>query len=160
LGEIEATLEKWKRSPIGKEGDPGLIIPEYQRGYVWTPNQQIAYMEYILKGGESGRDILFNNPSWQAAYDQPTELFDGQQRLGAIKAFLNNEIQCFGSFFKEFDSQVKIRRIYINFKMFSMNNRAELIKTYLAFNTGGSKHTDEDLEPAFKEHKKLDSEND
>jgi len=35
--------------------------PDFQRGHVWSKEQQIAYVEYLLKGGASGRDIYFNH---------------------------------------------------------------------------------------------------
>ena len=47
-------LEDW----IGRDrGDLYLDMnPEYQRDHVWTEEQQIAYIEYKLKGGP--RDLL------------------------------------------------------------------------------------------------------
>lgn len=42
----------------------GLILnPDFQRGHVWTEEQQIAWMEYFLRGGKSGNVIYLNNPS-------------------------------------------------------------------------------------------------
>ena len=39
----------------------GLILnPEFQRGHVWTEEQQEKYIEYVLKGGTSGKEIFFN----------------------------------------------------------------------------------------------------
>lgn len=34
------------------------LDPPYQRGYVWTIEQQQAYVTYILRGGPSGRSNL------------------------------------------------------------------------------------------------------
>lgn len=49
-----------------EEETMGLLLnPDFQRGHVWTESQQIAYLEYILRGGKSGRDLYFNNPSWR-----------------------------------------------------------------------------------------------
>ena len=36
------------------------LTPNFQRGYVWTEYQQIKYVEFILRGGKSGRDFYFN----------------------------------------------------------------------------------------------------
>ena len=33
------------------------LDPDFQRGHVWTENQQIAYIEYLLRGGKSARVI-------------------------------------------------------------------------------------------------------
>lgn len=30
------------------------LLPDFQRGHVWTRKQQIAYIEFLLKGGRSG----------------------------------------------------------------------------------------------------------
>ena len=41
--------------------DYGLQLnPEFQRGHVWTRKQQIAYVEFLLRGGRTGRDLYFN----------------------------------------------------------------------------------------------------
>lgn len=34
--------------------------PDFQRGHIWTEEQQSKYIEFILKGGKSGRDFYFN----------------------------------------------------------------------------------------------------
>ena len=40
----------------------GLILnPEFQRGHVWTEEQQEKYIEYVLKGGTSGKEIFSIN---------------------------------------------------------------------------------------------------
>jgi len=39
--------------------------PDFQRGHVWTEDQQCKYIEFLLRGGKSGRDIYFNYPSWR-----------------------------------------------------------------------------------------------
>ena len=33
------------------------LNPEFQRGHVWTEEQQIAWIEYHLRGGKSGNTI-------------------------------------------------------------------------------------------------------
>jgi hypothetical protein len=68
--------------------------PDFQRGHVWTEEQQIAYVEYLLKGGMSGRTFYFNKPSWKNkdtinGYDDFV-CVDGLQRTTAIEKFLNN----------------------------------------------------------------------
>ena len=39
------------------------LNPEFQRGHVWTEEQQIAWVEYYLRGGKSGNTIYLNNHS-------------------------------------------------------------------------------------------------
>lgn len=31
------------------------LDPDFQRGHVWTRDQQVAYVEYMLRGGEVSR---------------------------------------------------------------------------------------------------------
>lgn len=55
-------LEKWlscNEEDVGQE-----LNPDFQRGHVWNEQQQIKYIEHVLKGGHSGRDIYFNCPGW------------------------------------------------------------------------------------------------
>ena len=45
--------------------EDGLILnPPFQRGHVWTEEQQQAYIVHLLRGGSSGKDIFLNKPSW------------------------------------------------------------------------------------------------
>jgi len=37
------------------------LNPDFQRGHVWIENQQIKYIEYILRGGKTARVIYLNN---------------------------------------------------------------------------------------------------
>jgi len=40
--------------------DYGLILcPDFQRGHVWTEQQQVKFIEYVLAGGNSGKNYLF-----------------------------------------------------------------------------------------------------
>ena len=40
------------------------LNPDFQRGHVWTKDQQISFVEYYFRGGTSGRVLYFNKPSW------------------------------------------------------------------------------------------------
>ena len=37
------------------------LDPDFQRAHVWAEAQQIAYVEYQLRGGISGKDIIIIN---------------------------------------------------------------------------------------------------
>ena len=75
------------------------LNPEFQRGHVWTEEQQIAWLEYHLKGGKSGNTIYLNDPFWHSVrFPKENEYsdyvcVDGLQRLTAAKRFMNNEIK-------------------------------------------------------------------
>src|SRR6478736_5113622 len=65
-----------------------IMDPEFQRGHVWTESQQVAFVEYLLKGGRMGRDVFFNCSSWQGNYTTPIYCLDGLQRITACLAFM------------------------------------------------------------------------
>lgn len=43
------------------EGYGLQLNPRFQRGHVWTEQQQIAWLEFFLRGGKSGIEIYFND---------------------------------------------------------------------------------------------------
>jgi len=147
-GYLKEHLESWM-------GSEGLIMqPDFQRGHVWSEFQQISYCENMMRNPMGGKDIFFNNPSWMGKFDQPTECVDGQQRVAAVLAFLNDEIKCFGQLCSEFDRLRMCSGEFI-FHVLKIEDRRELIQFYIDMNTGGSIHTEEDLAPAYEELEKL-----
>lgn len=55
-------IPKWIE---GEQKEMNLQLnPTFQRGHVWTEEQQIAWLEFFLKGGKSGNIVYFNCPSW------------------------------------------------------------------------------------------------
>lgn len=63
------------------EEDIGLDLnPDFQRAHVWTEQQQIAYVEYILKGGRSGKELYFNANNFPNVIGEYV-IVDGKQRL-------------------------------------------------------------------------------
>ncbi len=73
------------------------LSPEFQRGHVWTEEQRILYVEYILRGGEGGRDLCFNRYGWsgRVGADGPYEILDGLQRLTSAMMFMRGELPAF-----------------------------------------------------------------
>jgi uncharacterized protein with ParB-like and HNH nuclease domain len=138
------------------------LDPDYQRGYVWTMEQKIKYIEYQLQGGTSGKEIYFNCPNWMRwdRYNKkygknPTlELVDGKQRITAILEFLNNKVKAFGKFFNEFEdwntnmTGMGLPRLSIHIN--NLETEEEIVRWYLGMNTGGSIHTEADLKPALE----------
>lgn len=50
------------------EREVGLDLdPDFQRGHVWSQQQQIKYVEYVLRGGNLNRHIIFNCPGFLRA---------------------------------------------------------------------------------------------
>ena len=122
--------------------------PDFQRGHVWTEDQQIAYIEFILRGGKSGRDFYFN---WNIDNNEYI-CVDGLQRTTALERFVNGEIKVFDQYFSEFDfckrkadhnplPEYKIR-VYQN----NLVSRKEILEWYVDMNAGGTPHTNNEIE--------------
>lgn len=65
------------------------LDPEFQRGHVWSTEQQEAFMGHLLSGGVVQPivfSILGNRDIGKKV------LVDGKQRLNAIRRWMNNEI--------------------------------------------------------------------
>jgi len=131
------------------EAEGGLQLnPDFQRGHVWTQAQQIAYIEYVLRGGQSGLVLYFNKPDWQAR--RTTEyndfvIVDGLQRLTAILRFVQDEIPAYGHLYSQFEGPLRLFhdvRINVN----CLQTRAEVLQWYLEMNAGGTPHTAEEIE--------------
>lgn len=119
------------------------MCPDFQRGHVWTTKQQIAYIEYLFKGGKSGTTVYFNQPGWLNGFDGEFVVVDGLQRLTAITRFLENEIKVFGYYYRDYDRIDA--EITIKFCINNLKTRAEVLKWYLEMNSGGVVHTEDEL---------------
>ena len=139
-----------------RENDPHYRLqlnPDFQRGHVWTKEQQSAYLEYFLTGGKSGLTIYFNKPSWQAAAEGPRDYddfvcVDGLQRLTALQLFLGGQLPAFGQLVHEFGESIR-RAPNVTGLRFNVNNlqtKAEVLTWYLQMNDGGTPHTAEEIE--------------
>ena len=70
---------------------------------------------------------------------------DGLQRFTAIKRFINNEIQVYGSYYKEFEDSVRVSlnmKININ----CLQTKKEVLEWYLQINEGGTPHTKSEID--------------
>ena len=120
------------------------LDPDFQRAHVWTEQQQIRYIEYILRGGMSSRAIYLNCAGWGYSYEGPYVLVDGKQRLQAVRRFLANEIPAFGARIDEYTDKLHMDYSfdwYIN----DLATRAEVLQWYLDLNSGGVVHTSDEL---------------
>lgn len=116
--------------------------PDFQRGHVWTEAQQIAFIEYMLSGGE-GINITANHPGWMSYWKGPFVLLDGKQRLTAMLRFMKNEIPAYGYFAKDYE---RIPDVTYSFRVLKLRTRAEVLEYYLSFNAGGTVHSPEEIE--------------
>ncbi len=121
------------------------LNPDFQRGHVWTVDQQVAYVEFILRGGNSGRDVYFNHPGWMTNFKGEFVIVDGLQRLTAARKFMNNEIPAFGCLYKDFEGAFPWSSVGFTFHINDLKTRAEVLQWYLDFNSGGTPHTKEEI---------------
>lgn len=143
-------VEQWIESCNG-HSHPNHYLdldPPYQRGHVWTPEQQSAYVEFCLQGGYTGRDIYFNCSTWMKGFSTPVEVVDGKQRLTAVRGFLAGEVPAFGHLIHEYDDKVPStsREAQFVFHVNDLRTRADVIRWYLDLNFTGTPHTPEELE--------------
>lgn len=127
------------------------LNPDFQRGHVWTEEQQIAWLEFLFKGGKTSRVIYFNNPNWGRYETGKDDMVcvDGLQRLTAIRRFINNEIKVFGHYYNEYDDSPRVMHgIKININ--DLQTREEVLQWYLDFNTGGTVHSQEEIDRVKK----------
>lgn len=124
------------------------LDPDFQRGHVWSELQQVRFVEFMLRGGRSGRVILFNQPGWTSGKirrDEPMQLVDGKQRLQAARRFLANEIPAFGTLRRDFREPRVPRDVAFTFQVNDLKTRAEVLQWYLDINDGGVVHSDEEI---------------
>lgn len=66
------------------QGD--LKLPSFQRGYVWTSEQALAFLDSVIKGFPVGSIFLYSTRSgW---WDDAAHIIDGQQRLTTLRGAL------------------------------------------------------------------------
>lgn len=140
-------IDKWIISHRGyTEVD---LDPDFQRAHVWTETKQREYLEYILAGGPSAREIQWNCYGWDRCLKPgPFLLVDGKQRLTAISKFLNNEIKTYGYYCNEIEDNHRFKMITGPDCLFFVNNlpnKREVLKWYLQLNRGGVIHTEEEI---------------
>lgn len=121
------------------------VTPEFQRGHVWTYKQREAYLEFFMKGGKSGREILFNCPSWQSGGRSNFVLVDGLQRLTTIRLFLSDRLLVFGSKYSEFIDNPDTCVHSLIFVVNNLKTDIEVLQWYIELNSGGTPHTEDEI---------------
>lgn len=140
--DLDESLDHYRRSNCGGGLDTD---PDFQRGHVWTEAQQIAYVEFKLMGGSGSNDLYTNCVGWMNDFQGPFVLVDGKQRLNAALRFIRNEIPAFGHYRKEFVGRIPSHAEFI-FHVNNLKTREEVLTWYLEMNSGGTPHTQEELD--------------
>ena len=131
--------------------DQGLELnPDFQRGHVWTEQQQIAFVEYVLRGGKSGLVVYLNDPNWTSTSTKPSDTgftcVDGLQRITAVTKFVDDEIPAFGYLCSEFTGKMHVCTQTMRINVNNLPTRADVLRWYLEMNSGGTPHTESELE--------------
>lgn len=135
------TLERYQEE-YGLE-----LCPDFQRGHVWTPHQQTAFVEYGLRGGHYSMNILTNCVGWLRGMSGPFQMVDGLQRVTAVLRFLRNEVPVFGGhYFRDFEDNMSPMEPRFRWYVNDLNTRAEVLSWYLDLNSGGTVHTARELD--------------
>jgi uncharacterized protein with ParB-like and HNH nuclease domain len=119
--------------------------PDFQRGHVWTEEQQIKYVEYMLTIPNSGKHIYFNHPGWMGSFRGEFVLVDGLQRITAATRFMKSEIKAYGHFYNEFEGNMSSEVQFI-FNIAKLPTRKDVLKWYVDMNAGGTPHSAEEIE--------------
>lgn len=139
------------------------LNPEFQRGHVWTEEQQVAWLEYHLRGGKSGNTIYLNNPFQHSVRNpRPGEYtdyvcVDGLQRLTAAQRFIHNEIKVFGSYFEEFEDNIRIIAQTMILNVNDLKSEKEVLQWYIDMNAGGTPHNSDEIQRLKDMISKLES---
>jgi uncharacterized protein with ParB-like and HNH nuclease domain len=139
--DLERVLERYCSEKRSTALD---LDPDFQRGHVWTKKEQRAYVEYVLRGGSSGKEILFNCPGWGINFRGPFVLVDGKQRLNAVRCFLNNRIKAFGHYYREYTDRLPSHCTF-TFHINDLPTRALVLRWYIELNSSGVPHTQAEL---------------
>ena len=123
-----------------------ILEPDFQREHVWNKTKQTKYIEWILSGGASGKDIYFNCSTWMRGFSTPMILVDGLQRLSAVREFLHNEVVAFGKYFSEFGGKMDYCNHGFVIHVANLKTRRDVLEWYIALNKGGVVHSNEEIE--------------
>lgn len=143
------------RTKVDVEGAGGTfdLIPDFQRGHVWTPEQRSYFVEGLIRKTAQAK-VLFNCPGWTKASadvgdipDHTFECIDGLQRLTTLQMYMRGEVEVFGGYTA---AQLKgspfdTRSFRLQISVYEFNWRSDLLQFYLDLNQGGTVHSEAEL---------------
>ena len=148
---VDITLDYLKSWITEHEEEFNLQLnPDFQRGHVWTEEQQISYMQYLLRGGSSGREIYFNMPGWMGDFNGEFVCVDGLQRLTACLAFIDNKVPVFGAYISEFEDRLRMSNVNLSVHVNNLKTKREVLIWYIEMNESGTIHTKDELDRVRK----------
>lgn len=145
-------IESWQRD------DNLELNPDFQRGHVWSEENQKQYIEALLeKRVKNANTIYLNHTSWHEGGKGWFVCVDGLQRITAVQKFYNNEISYKQYYLNDFtDKEIVLRMPLLKININTLKTKKEVLKWYLQMNTGGVVHSKEEIK---KVQRMLESEN-
>jgi hypothetical protein len=140
---VELALEGYA-DPDGLE-----LVPDFQRGHVWTREQQERWMESVIRGSISvaGLTIQLNAPAFEPSsylgkLPRTAVCIDGLQRLTAIRKFNTGEINVFGLTVDHLKGTAHdIKQYHFKVAVHSFQTKVDLLQYYIDLNAGGTPHS-------------------
>ena len=123
--------------------------PEYQRGVEWSESQQVRFVEWVLRGGNTGK-IYFNDTDFRKR-GGILEVVDGKQRLYSFVRFLRNEFKVFtdlvdgGVTYSDIQNQISYT-VKLRYAVNTISDKNKLIQWFLDLNRGGTYVSDSHIE--------------
>jgi len=141
----------------GYAADYGAVElnPDFQRGHVWTMEQQRHFIENVLRGvvSSSGFLIQFNCPNWdhdiyEGDLPRGFQCIDGLQRLTAVELFLAGEVRPFGLTPDDLSNSAYaiVNRYRFRFAVHNFTRKADLLQHYIDLNAGGTPHSSAEID--------------
>ena len=156
LSGIEKSLEMM-REQAESVGGTLELNPDFQRGHVWNEDQQIRFIESLIRGS-APVNIKFNCVNWgnnnsseEEAGMNPNSIFciDGLQRLTAMRRFAAGEIKVFDKYYINDldDTPFTTKGFSYNWvmEMYDFPTRRDLLQFYIDLNSGGVVHSDDEI---------------
>lgn len=138
-------IPKWVEEHVEELGLQ--LNPDFQRGHVWTSEQEVAFMEFILRGGNTGNHLYFNHPGWQDDFKGDFVCVDGLQRITTICKFFEDKVPVFGGYVaSQIEGLNRLGRYYMKIHVNNLQTKKEVLKWYLEMNEGGTPHSKEELD--------------
>ncbi|HDS1721729.1 DUF262 domain-containing protein [Pseudomonas putida] len=140
---------------LGEDYEGLELCPDFQRGHVWQPSQQVHFVENCLRGivPSSGLLLQFNCPGFSEQTNFETDLppglqcVDGLQRYTALCAFVKGEVKPFGLSAEQLKgTQFAPNRFHVKIAIHGFTKRADLLNHYLSINSGGTPHSADELD--------------
>lgn len=149
LSRVESGLDSLFSDYGGVDFDP-----DYQRGHVWTPDQQTSFIEALIRGHlpKGLLQLQFNCPHFlQTDYVSPdlpkmVQCIDGLQRYTAMLGFIKGTVKAFGMTHEQFDnSEFSVKGFTFSIAVHVFKTKKEVLEFYLNVNNGGTPHSTDEL---------------